>query len=38
MKFIKFETLSIKDQPDLGETWVQARIDEDPKILFHREG
>jgi hypothetical protein len=33
MKFTRFETLSIKDHPELGETWVQARIAEDPKSL-----
>lgn len=37
MKFTKFETLSIKDHPELGETWMQTRNVERPKILFLRE-
>ncbi len=33
MDFTKFETLSIKNHPQLHEKWVQARIAEDPSIL-----
>jgi len=33
MDFTKFETISIKQHPQLGEKWVQARIAEDPSIL-----
>lgn len=33
MDYTKFETISIKTHPDLGENWVQARIAEDPSIL-----
>lgn len=33
MDFTKFETLSIKQHPQLDEKWVQARIAEDPSIL-----
>lgn len=33
MDFTKFETLSIKQHPELDEKWVQARIAEDPAIL-----
>jgi hypothetical protein len=33
MNFTKFETVSIKNHPELDEKWVQARIAEDPSIL-----
>ncbi|MEK6742422.1 MAG: hypothetical protein AABZ15_02370 [Nitrospirota bacterium] len=33
MDFTKFETLSIKQHPELDEKWVQARISEDPALL-----
>lgn len=33
MEFTKFETISIKKNPELGEKWVQARIADDPSIL-----
>lgn len=33
MDFTKFETVSIKNHPELDEKWVQARIAEDPSIL-----
>jgi hypothetical protein len=33
MDFTKFETISIKQHPQLDEKWVQARIAEDPSIL-----
>ena len=31
--FIKPERISLKDDPALGEKWVQERIAEDPSIL-----
>jgi len=31
--YAKFESLSIKDHPELDERWVQDRIAEDPGIL-----
>lgn len=33
MDYTKFDTVSIKTHPGLGEKWVQARIAEDPSIL-----
>lgn len=33
MQVAKFETLSIRNHPELNERWVQDRIAEDPKIL-----
>lgn len=33
MEFTKFETVSIKKHPDLGEKWIQSLIAEDPSIL-----
>jgi hypothetical protein len=33
MEFAKFESLSIKNHPQLNERWVQDRIAEDPTIL-----
>ena len=33
MDYTKFETLSIKQHPELDEKWVQERIAEDPAIL-----
>lgn len=33
MDFTKFETLSIKNHPELNERWVQNHIAEDPSIL-----
>lgn len=33
MKYTKFKTVSIKNHPELNETWLQDRIAEDPKIL-----
>ena len=33
MDFTKFETISIKSNPEIDEKWVQARIAEDPSIL-----
>jgi len=33
MKHYRLETVSIKDHPDLGETWVQQVIADDPAIL-----
>jgi len=33
MAYVKFEKISIKDHPGLGERWVQERIAEDPTIL-----
>lgn len=33
MDFAKFETVSIRNHPELNERWVQDRIAEDPSIL-----
>lgn len=33
MELAKFETVSLKSHPELGEVWVQDRIAEDPSIL-----
>ncbi|MCE5230656.1 hypothetical protein LLG95_13835 [bacterium] len=33
MEFTKFETLSIRNHPELNERWVQDRIAEDPTML-----
>jgi hypothetical protein len=33
MEFTKFETISIRNHPELSEKWVQDRIAEDPSIL-----
>ena len=33
MEFTKFETVSIRNHPELNERWVQDRIAEDPSIL-----
>jgi len=33
MELAKFETVSLKSRPELGEIWVQDRIAEDPSIL-----
>ncbi len=33
MEFAKFETVSIRNHPELNERWVQDRIAEDPCIL-----
>ena len=33
MDFTKFETISIRNHPELNEKWVQDRIAEDPAIL-----
>lgn len=33
MELAKFETVSLKSHPELGEIWVQDRIAEDPSIL-----
>ncbi len=33
MEFTKFETISIRNHPELNERWVQDRIAEDPSIL-----
>ncbi|GMV36311.1 MAG: hypothetical protein AMXMBFR61_08190 [Fimbriimonadales bacterium] len=33
MQVAKFESLSIRNHPELNERWVQDRIAEDPKIL-----
>jgi hypothetical protein len=33
MEFAKFETISIRNHPELNERWVQDRISEDPSIL-----
>ena len=33
MKLAKFESVSLKSHPELGEVWVQDRIAEDPSIL-----
>jgi hypothetical protein len=33
VKYAKFERISLKNQPELNERWVQDRIAEDPTIL-----
>ena len=33
MEYTKFETISIRNHPELNELWVQDRIAEDPTIL-----
>ena len=33
MEFTKFEAVSIKNDPELNEKWVQARIADDPSML-----
>ena len=33
MELAKFDTVSLKSHPELGEIWVQDRIAEDPSIL-----
>lgn len=33
MEFAKFETVSIRNHPELNERWVQDRIAEDPGVL-----
>lgn len=33
MEFTKFETVSIRNHPELNERWIQDRIAEDPSIL-----
>ena len=33
MEFAKFETISIRNHPELNERWIQDRIAEDPPIL-----
>jgi len=33
MEFAKFESVSIRNHPELNERWVQDRIAEDPSIL-----
>ena len=33
MEFAKFETVSIKNHPELNERWIQDRIAEDPSII-----
>ncbi len=33
MDYTKFEIVSIKTNPDIGESWVKTRIAEDPSIL-----
>jgi len=33
MEFTKFETVSIRNHPQLNERWIQDRIAEDPSIL-----
>jgi len=33
LTYTRFETLSLKNHPDLNERWVQDRIAEDPSIL-----
>jgi hypothetical protein len=33
LEFAKFETVSIKNHPELNERWIQDRIAEDPSIL-----
>jgi len=31
--YIKLETISLKDHPEINEKWVQQKIEEDPSIL-----
>ena len=31
--FVKFETVSLKDHPEINEKWVQQKIENDPSIL-----
>lgn len=33
MEFTKFETVSVRNHPQLNERWIQDRIAEDPSIL-----
>jgi hypothetical protein len=33
LKYVKFERIILKGHPEYNETWVQARIAEDPAIL-----